>query len=279
MNTDNGKDVILRFLAGLVGGFGASIEVGVGSDNPASTDTRLTFGLERVNVDVKSVDYTTGEIVFKITLPQTLSGEIHEIGLWNSAVDTNSGEFTSRILTGFDVTNEGWTNASSTTSNIRIYSNGANVSATATNTTSTRISAVLDLSGYSVDDIFLIAFYKPDNYIDSITLSYENSSTNGKYYLTKTISALPTGYNVLAFRKGDFTASGTISWDGIDRFGVDVTAGATGGTLTLDGIRVEDTDSLNPGDVLISHSLLSSPLVKTNVAPMDIEYALGVTVS
>jgi hypothetical protein len=46
----------------------------------------------------------------------------------------------------------------------------------------------------------------------------------------------------------------------------------------MDGIRIEDGDTLNPEYSLVSHSVLSTPLVKTDSSPMDIEYALEFTI-
>jgi hypothetical protein len=132
----------------------------------------------------------------------------------------------------------------------------------------------MDLSGYSVNDTFLLAFSKTNNNISTINLVFEDVLTGGSAELVKTVSSLPTGYNILAFRKGDFVISGTFNWDAITRMGFDVTAGGTAGFVILDGLRIEDTDTPNQDFILVSHAILGSPISKTDVAPMDVEYAL-----
>jgi hypothetical protein len=67
-----------------------------------------------------------------------------------------------------------------------------------------------------------------------------------------------------------------VSWDTIERIGFDVTAGGTAGFVTLDGLRAEDTDTINNEYALISRAIPGSPIIKDDTSPMDIEYTLGI---
>ncbi|AXG66161.1 minor tail protein [Streptomyces phage Annadreamy] len=276
--TTEGKRLILRYLAGQSPSLGAAIGLGVSGAAATVDDTTLGFEIERVSVALKSADYTNSLVLFKGTVEQDTTFNIYEAGLWSSSSNTLSGEFDSKLLTTFDLSLEEWTNVTADTTANRTSEDSAKVSAAISSTTQARLDVEMDLSGYSVNDTFLLAFSKPNNNITTIKLVFEDPITGGSLSLSKTVSALPTGYNILTFKKGDFVASGTINWDNITRMGFDVTAGGTAGYVILDGLRVEDVDTPNQDYILVSHAILSSPINKTNVAPMDVEYALEFSV-
>jgi len=272
--TTEGKRLILRYLAGQSSSMGGAIGLGVSNVAANVADVRLGFEIERIVVALRNADYTNNVVLFKGTIDQDTAFSIYESGLWSTAANNLSGEFDSKMLTTFELDVENWTNAVVDTSANRTSEDSIKVSAAISSTTSTRLDVDMDLSGYSVNDTFSLAFSKPNNNIVTISLVFEDIVSGGKLSLSKTVSSLPTGYNVLSFRKGDFTPTGTISWDSISRFGFDVTAGGTAGYVILDGLRAEDTDTPNQDFILVSRCVLSSPLVKTNTAPMDVEYAL-----
>jgi len=277
--TTEGKRLILRYLAGQSPSLGAAIGLGVSGVAATVNDVVLGFEIQRVAIDLKNADYVNNVVLFKGTIPQDDAFTIYEAGLWSTATNNLSGEFESRMVTTFDLELEDWTNVTADTTANRTSADAVRVDAGSSATTSPRLDVDMDLSGYSANDTFYLAFSKPNNNIASIKLIFEDVVSGGSLSLTKTVSSLPVGYNILAFRKGDFTATGTISWDNITRFGFDVTATATAGYVILDGLRVEDLDTPNQDYVLVSHTVLSSPLAKTNTAPMDVEYALDFNVT
>ena len=276
--TTEGKRLILRYLAGQSPSLGAAIGLGVSEIAATVSDEMLGFEIERVSVDLRNADYTNDVVIFKGTIEQDTTFNIYEAGLWSASTNVLSGEFESRLVTTFDTEIEAWTNVTEDTTANRTSESAVRVDATASTTTSAQLDVEMDLSGYSYNDTFLLAFSKPDNNIDSITLKFEDTVSGGVLSLSKTISSLPTGYNILEFRKGDFTATGTISWESISRITFDVTAGGTDSYVILDGLRVEDVDTPNQNYILVSHAVLGSPIAKTNIAPMDIEYALEFSV-
>lgn len=277
--TTEGKRLILRYLAGQSPSLGGAIGLGVSSVAATVNDAVMGFEIERITVNLKNADYTNNVVLFKGTIEQDSAFSIYEAGLWSTAANDLSGEFDSKLLSLFDTELEAWTNVTVDTTANRTGPDAVRVTASASSTTSPRLDVEMDLSGYSANDTFYLAFSKPNNNINTIKLIFEDVVSGGSLYLTKTVSALPTGYNILAFRKGDFTSSGTISWDNITRMGFDVTAGGTGSYVILDGLRIEDLDTPNQDFVLVSHTVLGSPLVKTSTAPMDVEYALDFNVS
>ncbi len=277
--TTEGKRLILRYLAGQSPSLGGAIGLGVSSVAATVNDVIMGFEIERIPVSLKNADYTNNVVLFKGTIEQDAEFKIYEAGLWSTAANNLSGEFDSRIITTFDLDLEGWTNVTVDTTANRTGPDAVRVDAGSSATTQSRLDVDMELSGYSANDTFYLAFSKANNNIASIKLIFEDVVSGGSLSLTKTVSSLPTGYNILAFRKGDFVASGTISWDSITRMGFDVTATATAGYVILDGLRIEDLDTPNQDFVLVSHTVLSSPLVKTNTAPMDVEYALDFSVT
>lgn len=281
--TTAGKKLIQRFLAGQSASLGEAIALGV-SDSPsaAAADVRLNFEIARIPVALKNADFSSGVIVFKGTLPQEDNYSVYEMGLWSQYSDAIAAGFSSSILTRFNTAVEAWSNVTADTTNSRTSTQAAKVTVSASQTVSVRNSDVsLDLSGYSGNDLFSVAFYKPDNNIASFVLAFEDQTSGGSFKSpAQTITALPIGYNVVQIAKSAMVQTGTISWSSINKFGVDVTASGTGSYISLDSIRVEDTDTINQDYALVSHTTSATALAtKTNVAPMDVEYAINVTVA
>ena len=277
--TTEGQRLILRYLAGQAPNIGAAIGLGVGTTAANVADTNLEFEVHRVPVALRNVDYTNDVVLFKATIDQTEIFKIYEAGLWSDASNVLSGQYDSKVLTTFDLLEEEWNDVVADTTQERIGEDAMRVDVLASATVSTAIDVDFDFSGYSVNDEFSLAFYKPNNNIASIALVFTDTATTGTLELVKTVSALPVGYNILKFKKGDFVVTGTISWTNVSKMGFDVTAGGTGGYVVLDSLRIEDTDTPNQDFVLVSRSVLGAPIEKTDVAPMDVEYALEFNVS
>lgn len=281
--TTAGKKLIQRYLAGQSASLGEAIALGVsGSPSAAVGDVRLNFEIARVPVALKNADFSGGVIVFKGTLPQEDVYTVYEMGLWSQYSDALAAGFASSVLTKFNTAVEAWSNVTADTTNTRASGQAAKVTVGSGATVSVRNSDVsLDLSGYSGNDLFSVAFYKPDNNIASVTFVFEDQTTGGNFKsAAQTISGLPVGYNVVQVAKSTMVQTGTISWASINKFGMDVTATATGSFISLDSIRVEDTDTINQDYALVSHTTNATALAtKTSVAPMDVEYAVNVTVA
>jgi hypothetical protein len=277
--TTEGKRLILRYLAGQSPSLGGAIGLGVSSVAATLSDSILGFEIDRIPVALKNADYINSVVLFKATIDQDSEFSIYEAGLWSGTFNELSREFDSKLITTFDSDIEDWTNITFDTTVNRTSADAARVDAGSSATTSPRLDVELDLSGYSANDEFHLAFSKPNNNISTIKLIFQDIVSGGSLSLTKTVSALPTGYNILTFKKGDFIVSGTISWADITRMGFDVTATATAGYVVLDGLRIEDLDTPNQDFVLVSHTVLGAPLEKTSTAPMDVEYALDFSVT
>src|SRR6478735_1658571 len=108
MITNDGKLWVKQFLPGGSRNLASTLVVGVGSTAESATDTRLSFEIARVPVDLIDYDYVNNLLVFKGTLPTAISGKIYEIGLFTQPVNTVAGGYGSRTLTDFNSDTETW---------------------------------------------------------------------------------------------------------------------------------------------------------------------------
>lgn len=271
--TTEGIRLILRVLAEQSASLGQALAVGVGATAAVVGDTRLQWEVERNQIAIKTADFDNKRVIMKTTLPQNSVYKIYEIGIWSQFVNSLNSENASRTLTTFETDIETWTNVTLDSTQTRTSKDSARIDAAISSTKIASTDVLLDLASYSGADQFNIAFYKANNNIASLALTFETSS--GNYYRRQvTVSGLSVGYNILTMNKSDFASTGAPSWATITKMSVEVTAGGTAGYLIMDGIRIEDADTVNPEYALVSRSVLVSPLTKTNTSPMDIEYAL-----
>jgi len=270
--TTEGKRLILRVLAEQASSLGQAIGLGVGAAAATVADLRLQWEIDRQQIAIRNVDYDNSRVIMKTTLPQNSIYKIYEIGLWSQFTNDFNSDNVSRVLTTFETSFESWTNTTVDATQSRTSPDSVKIDAGSSATTTSSLGVELDLSGYSALDTFNIAFYKANNNITTLKLNF--ASTGGSWEGSATVSALPVGYNIISIAKGAFTATGTPDWSAITTMSVKVTAGGSAGYLIMDGIRIEDGDTLNPAYALVSRSVLGSPLTKTDSSPMDIEYAL-----
>jgi hypothetical protein len=271
--TEEGRRAILRYLAGRGGSVGDSIALGTGITPATTADSRLTFEVDRVTIDVVSVLYNDSLIVFKGTIPQEIAYSIYEAGLFNMPSNPFGVE-NSRILVTFEDNLEEWSVGSIVNTNARVGVQSLRLQPSASGTLETSASVVADLSNFTVDDNFTVAFTKASTNASSLILKFKDVNAN-QFALTKSLTGLPLGYNVLSFRKGDFVITGAMDWANVVTISLAHSATAGGASdLYLDGVRIEDDDVVGGDYALLSRSVLSTPVIKTDASPMDIEYAL-----
>jgi hypothetical protein len=275
--TTRGRLAILRSLAQ---GSQVAQTLAVGAGTTAATvgDTRLTFEVARATLSTVSIDITTNKIIYKTTIPRETVLNIREAGLWSVAQDLVAGQFGSNLITSFESDFETWSVGTYQTANARVGSTALRLSPTASATVSSvNANFVSNLSGHSGSDLFVLALNCSSANCAAARVRF--ISPNGGYYQFQ-YSTPASGYNVLSLAKSAATVSGTPSWSDITSMEVQATATAGGSVnVDFDGLRVEDVDSFNPDYALISRTVLGTPIAKTAVAAMDIEYTLDVTIS
>lgn len=272
--TTEGKKYIQRYLAGQVGRIASSVACGIGGTAATVADTRLQFEIARYPVVLTSADLVNSKLVFKATLPPEVVGTIYELGLWSLDTNIAAGNYSSKLITGFDGTTELWSTGTFNATNARVGADALRLTASASSSSTSEMTNVFyDFSGYSTADQFVLATNGDAN-TASIKVRFKTDASN---YYEITFSTIAAGYQFLSWTKNQMTATGTPSLANITSIEIVVTAKAGGATtVDLDAIRVEDTDTFSSDYVLVSRGIPGSPIVKGSSAPLDIEYTVGV---
>lgn len=269
-------------MAGHVPAIGGAIAVGIGSKAEVGTDTSLQFEMDRAEVTLTSYDFVNDKLIFKAPLPAEFAGKIYEVALYSQMENPQAGGYGSRLLTSFDSITETWINPVDgvesvfATSSARIGLDRLLLSTAASSTATSRLQDLfLDLSGNSAADNFVMAYEAGTN-VASVSVRFMTDADN---YYTITRNAPASGYRFDTFSKGSAVATGNPSWANIGMIQVSVTATAAGSAnVYFDGIRVEDTDTINPEYVMVARELLPQPYTKTEGKVQEIEFALAVNI-
>ncbi len=273
--TDAGRRHIFRYLAGQEASLAGSIAIGAGTNEPAGTDTRLTYEFDRSTIYLVSPSYIDNKIIFKATLEREVIGKIYEVGTYSTSYASFSTGNPSRSLVSFDSQHESWSSGTFVSENARLGTQALRLSPAAAGTLAAALpDANLDLSGYANTDRIIIAFHCADINTSSVRLRFRMIDTAS--YFEASVTNPMQGYNVRSFLKSTFTKVGTPDWSDINSIEVSVSAKATGATsVDFDGIRVE---AFRPDieNILISRSLLRTPVIKDTFEEMDIEYSIEV---
>lgn len=277
MITTLGKNFIKRYLAGESSQMVGAISIGIGNTAAAISDTRMQFEIGRVPVNITQYDFENDRLVFKGRLDSELEGSVYEIGLWTSEYNTASGNQESKIITSFDSETESWSAGSFSTSNVRVGPDGLVVAPAASSSISPVATGfALDMFDYSSDDSIVLAYNVANAFTQTVRVRFRTDSSN---YYEYSVSTPAAGYQISTFLKGSATVVGTPTWGDITEIMVGVTSTSGGAaSVTFDGLRVEDTDSVTSEYGLIARYVLPSPISKTDGIQQDIEYTLPVTI-
>ena len=296
MITKFGKRFLIDFIAGNSNFASKDLAIGIatGTQLPeADTNTRLGFEIYRMQVSLSSINIESDGSggfnyysIFKTTIPQDISGVITEIGLY-PGLRKSINFYDSKFITAFE-NNILWADSNgdspalqsnSTDGTTFVSKIGENmVRFNVTQSTSKEYKntiALLDLSGYSVNDSLTLAYKKADNNTSKIRVKFYSSSS-AYYYADFT----PSGSNedkVQSVSMSDLFNNivGSPDLTNITSIGIEVTAGSGGNTVVyFDGLRVNDEDTFDPQYGLIARHVLTTPLQKPSGRPVDIEYKL-----
>lgn len=286
--TKFGKRFLTNFIAGNIPNLGKDMAIGIDSTAATENDTRLGFEFYRLPVSLTSTDIqtvgstTTYSVVYKSTIPQDVSGQINEIGLYPS-LKSSVNNYDSKFLADFNDFLD-WvtpldTNPSTATANAKI---GDVLLVMSSNSTSaqeykTNINP-LDISGYSVNDSIRLAYNKTDSNLASIKIRLYSSDSS--YYEATITPASGIGYKISdEVLMSQFFSSpiGSPDKTNINQIGIIITP--TSGHTTsvgMDGLRINDEDTFDPTYGIISRSAVTS-LNKLAGRAVDVEYRLDLT--
>lgn len=284
MITTEGTLHVKRYMAGWVPSIALSMAFGVGESAESPTSTSLDFEVGRSDVDIVSYDFEQDKLVFKATLDEGFDATLHEVALYSLESNISSGEYGSRLLTSFDSETEVWQQAGApatySDTNTRVGADSVLVTAAASGSvTVTQADIILNLSGYSAADEFVFAFYCDNGNVS--TLRFRLKTDNANYYDISIAAAdISAGFNIVRVPKGAATATGNPSWEFITSMEVTVNAKSTGGvSVNLEGVRIEDMDTVAQDYVMVARSKLAIPFDKVAGRIQEIEFPIGVTVN
>ena len=278
MITSNGKIHIKKYLARQVAYIGRAIAVGVGTADETVNDLALQMEVARAEVILVTYDFTNDRLVFKASLPTNIGAKIYEVGLWSDVTDNRAGDYASRVLSDFDVS-ESWSTGTYSSTNTRVGADSLRLSpAASTTATSLKSDMTIDLSGNSGADYFSLAYNVSNAFVGSVFLRLKTDSAN---YYQYTVATNPTaGYKVTSMPKSAASVVGVPTWANIQSVEVGVTSTSGGaGTVDFDVLRVEDIDTYNPNYVLVGRTTLSQPLTKILGQVQEVEFNLDVNVA
>lgn len=270
MITDNGKDLITRYLAGYVGQIGDSIAVGIGSAPESASDVNLQFEINSQAIQQVGIDMAARKLIFKATIPQEIAGRIKEVALWSNR--QSIGSLADHAITLVDSATEAWTGGTWATGS-RINGSTRQISAAASSSAGASPEVFTrDLSSFTARDEIVIAYEVVSN-VASLRIDIGSDGSN-RYNVT--IDNPPAGYNISKIPLGNFAKVGNPNWAAATYLAVVVTAKSAGpGVVKLDGIRV---NRAVPNGTLVSRKVLAQEIIKERNAPLDIEYELPVTI-
>lgn len=274
MITTNGETHVLRFFAGIAGTIGSQIVLGTGTKAEAKSDFRLDFEAIRVDVSAIGIDADNKRIIFKGIIPSEVTGTFYESGLI-SEPPTTSPEEAGRILADFNEA-ELWTGGEFQTTG-RSGGNSYRLDAVASgNSTALFGDVAFDLSKYSDSDEFNIAFTNNSANTSSVVVRVGSDSSN---YLSYKIDNPAQGYVVASWKKSEMSQTGSPDLTNATYLAVVLNAKVGGAAqVDVDGLRIEDADTLDTQSVLVARKVLESPVTKTAGVELEIEYSLGLTI-
>ena len=278
--TTAGRRIIADYLAGLTASWAGAIAIGSGDAAATVTDTQLSFEYYRNGVESRAVAYGIGTggahvITVKAPLDNSVSGSIVEMGIYPTQFNEKAGAGGGFMIAYGDST-EPWyvysggnwvaNTTSPDTANMRIGQDGVIVG-----TGYNRIAGTnLDFSSYSGQDQFQFAMQLLSGTPSAIEIRMNTDDSNYFTYSPSVGTLLDgTSYTVSSLLKSAWSATGSPDWSNITSIEFRITGTST---IMIDGIRINDEDTINPSYALVSHAVFATPVVKSDGSLMEIEY-------
>lgn len=284
--TDQGKRIIAAYLAGNAPAWAGAIAIGAGDTAATVYDQRLAFEFYRAETKAGAVNFNsavdTHTIVMKAEVDPAVEGTIYEVGIFPDDVNGSAGMAQSSVLTVGDDT-EPWEHMVSSEWVENTVEADPQYTRIGTN------SIVFDDSGdgrfrftgistdfapYSGADLFAFAMIGTGDDPTTVEIRFNTDDANYYSYTVSVASLLGASgeYKTSSFAKSNWGAVGTPNWSDITSLEFVMTGSDY--ALQLDGVRVEDADTVNPDYDLVSRTILDDPIYKSAGRQMDVEYYL-----
>ena len=295
--TQVGRVLAIKTLMGAIPNFGTTLGVGVDSTaNPALVgglipSTKLGLRVATAPVVATNIDNESeyDVILYKGKISDSLYYRIHEVGLFSETINGNSTGYKSELVLAFE-----------NSDNIALpngdfladddYSSSTIFFTTVKNTTYKdyfrigRRAVVITATSSSPQIITTNSFVGLDEYddLDVVTLAFgclSSATVKIRFYTNDAYKeysfAGSAGYNVVSVDLGSVlpAGSGNFDWANITKITMHK---SSGGTVVLDGLKLDNVNFLDVNKGLVSRAVLPTPIVKLANIPVDIEYSLRI---
>ena len=289
--TNNGKEQIINYLSRQNSEYGSRIVLGCGSSTPAATDEFVGFEMFPTPVQFKTVDYTQTptQVVFRTTLPSTFKGVVYEAGLSTTGgvnlSDLNDVNDNQEIFATFDQDYESWELSSGVTFHandlegtprLRVGDSGLEFVVPSSSVKQSTWYGATPLDYLISSDKIKIAFHVSGSIPSSIGIKMAVDSLNYFQYTIPSAS-ISLGYNIVTINFAQLSRVGDPNIENTQELSVIVSSGASATTVTMDAMRFDQYSNVDK-PVLVSRSLLTTPLVVEGGVPFDVEYRLGFSI-
>ena len=283
MITANGELHIKRYMAKYVPSIAQSVAIGIGTRAESTVDTRLDFEVGRADITLTAFDFANDQLVFKAPMPEDFGGVVNEVAIYSTSANEVAGGYGSQMITSFDSDSEIWIDPVSlaasafSTNNTRLGNDSLRQNpAASASMTAAQQDIFLDLGGYSGADKFLLALNAENNFTSNIRVQFMTDTAN--YYYVD-FGSQSAGYHIKEVAKAAASVQGTPDWSDISELRITTTSTAGGSAaVTLDGLRIEDEDSINTDYVMVARKVLAAPFVKQEGKIQNIEFRMEVNV-
>ena len=268
--TNRGRIAIGRFLAGERFTWSDAIAMGAGETEALATDTELEMEAWREEIDMRQYDIPTGEILVRSIVPASVSGTFYEMGVYCTLSSLRQIS-SSPVAIYFDSSKELWSfsNAAFNTDHNRIGKSAVTFSPTAGSNSTAQSRLVGNFSNYDENSFFYLSYKLLSGSIDSISIRLSSSETTYREYVIP-VSSSEGEYFVDRWQTSDFELFGNADWTEFNEISVVV---AGDGAISLDGFSVRN-EPAGIETVLVSRTILDSPVTKDESQEMQIEYVI-----
>lgn len=271
MLTTVGKAHVKEYLAGVSQKFATDISFGIG-DGVLTEPTALQYETERIEIDLQSYDFVNDRLILKAVIPNSLIGEIREVGLHS---DGNNS--IAKTISTFNSNVEQWTVDGSpavfTTANTRIGSDSLRMQVT-TGATKTAVlgDRIIDLSTYSGSTLISLAYRPANAFVSSFKIRLMKDASN---YYEFALGPQTAGYKIINLLKSNAAAIGIPDWSSIAQINIVTSASGGTGDIQFDGLRINDQANLT--GTLVAREILSTPFTRDISKDQEVEFSLAVT--
>lgn len=181
------------------------------------------------------------------------------------------------MIVTFDSATESWNSSPVwSTTKTRIGADSLRQAPTGGNTIFNEAIGTYNLGDYSGSDQFLFAYNNDSTNTAAVGVRFKVDDSN---YYQYSLNNPSVGYHVDSIAKANMSSQGNPTWAGVTKVQVYTTAKASlVATVDWDGIRVSDTDSVNPNYVLVAREVLATPFSIKGGSVNEIEFSMAITV-